>query len=211
MARSEIEYLLLKDKGPYHEVYVRRPLDPNPRACRFYAIVITLITISLIVLTSSLVYVFVVVPSETYQGDVLNWDGRKFRESQVHVLTHTHCGPLEGTSEQDAFVFKGIPYALPPVGNLRWQMPKPLSTRNGTCWRLTRQAKQFASSCVQPRTFGDYHSPVVGSEDCLYLNVWTPSLDPIAHLPVLVWIHGGNLVYGSGNDPSWSPNGENAR
>lgn len=207
---QELEYLLLKDKGPYHEVYVRRPLNPDRGSCRFYAIVITIIAVCLVLLVSSLVYVFVLIPSASWQGEVLNWDGRKYQEARTHVLTHTHCGPIEGSIEDGVYVFKGIPYAQPPTGKLRWARPLPFTTADRTCWTVTRQTKKFGSQCVQPRTFGDFASPPSGSEDCLFLNVWTQSLDPIAGLPVMVWIHGGDLVYGSGHAPAWSPTGEAA-
>ena len=199
---SDIEYLLLKDKGPYHEVYVRRPLHPNPGACKFYTIVITVISISLILLLLSLVYVFVLVPS--CQGNVLSWDGRTIQEARIHVLTHTQCGPVEGLVDDGVYVFKGIPYAVPPTGPRRWEKPQGLSRQHGTCWRGTRQTKQFGNVCVQPRGFSDFTS-FTGSEDCLVLNVWTQSLDPLAKLPVMFWIHGGSLVYGSGNMAHMTP------
>lgn len=197
---SDMEYLLLKDKGPYHEVYVRRRLNTNPGACKFYAIVITIITISLILLLTSLVYVFVLVPS--WQGNVLSWDGRPDKEARIHVLTHTQCGLVEGLVEKGVYVFKGIPYAVPPVGSRRWREPESLSQR--TCWKGNFQAKKFGSSCVQPQGFKNFTS-VVGNEDCLFVNVWTQSLDPLANRPVMFWIHGGNFVHGSGNTPPMSP------
>lgn len=196
---SDVEYLLLKDKGPYHEVYVRRPLHPNPGACRFYTIVISVISISLLLLLLSLVYVFVLVPS--WQGNVLSWDGRTLQAARTHLLTHTECGPVEGLVEGGVYVFKGIPYALPPVGPRRWEKPRGLSRQEGSCWRGTRPAKQFGASCLQPQGFNNF-SAFAGSEDCLVLNVWTQSLDPLAGLPVMFWIHGGSFIMGSGN---WAP------
>ncbi|KAL8587513.1 hypothetical protein ACOMHN_000919 [Nucella lapillus] len=198
---SDLEYLLLKEKGPYHEVYVRRRLNTNPGACKFYAIVITIITISLLLLLLSLVYVFVLVPS--WQGNVLSWDGRPDKEARIHVLTHTQCGLVEGLVEKGVYVFKGIPYAEPPVGSRRWREPRKMPREPRTCWRGTLQAKTFRSSCVQPQGFKNFS--LVGNEDCLFLNVWTQSLDPLANRPVMFWIHGGDFVHGSGNAPPMSP------
>ncbi|XP_076459937.1 neurotactin-like [Babylonia areolata] len=204
---SDLEYLLLKDKGPYHEVYVRRRLDNNPGLCKFYAAVISIITISLVLLLFCLVYVFVLVPS--WQGDVLSWDGRTEQQARTHVLTHTQCGLVEGMAEEGVYVFKGIPYAQPPVGSRRWREPGRMSHELGTCWRGTFQARRFGPSCVQPprRGFKRLDS-VVGSEDCLFLNVWTQSLDPLSNRPVMFWIHGGDLLYGSGHSPPMSPTPE---
>lgn len=199
---SDVEYLLLKEKGPYHEMYVRRRLNTDSNSCRFYTIVVVIITICLLILLNSLVYVFVLVPS--WQGNVLTWDGREAVEARVHVLAHTQCGPVEGLVEDDVFVFKGIPYAVPPVGDKRWQAPEEMSDRKGTCWKGVRQAKQFGSACVQPLGLNNF-SNFTGSEDCLFLNIWTRSLDPLARLPVMFWIHGGDLVYFSGNYHAYSP------
>nr|KAG5710474.1 hypothetical protein BaRGS_022292 [Batillaria attramentaria] len=184
-------------------MYVRRRLNTSSSSCKFYTTVIVIISISLLVLLNSLIYVFVLVPS--WQGQVLTYDGRKVSEALAHVLAHTQCGPVEGLLEEDVFVFKGIPYALPPEGSRRWQKPVGLNEKEGTCWKGTLQVKQFGSACVQPKDPNN-HSSFTGSEDCLFLNVWTRSLDPLAKLPVMVWIHGGDLVFFSGNYPGYSPN-----
>ena len=88
--------------------------------------------------------------------------------------------------------FKGIPYAAPPVGALRWRPPQPAPS-----WEGVRACEAFGPACPQPKI------PFVQlrerqSEDCLYLNVWTGAREPGAKLPVMVWIHGGSLVFGSG-------------
>ncbi|XP_076459354.1 neurotactin-like [Babylonia areolata] len=202
---SDVEYLLLREKGPYHDVYVRRRLNTNPGACKFYTIVIAVISVCLLVLLLSLVYVFVLVPS--WHQHVLSWNSRGGpQESRTHVLTHTRCGTVEGVVDGDVFIFKGIPYSLPPVGARRWDRPHKLE--GSRCWHGVYQAKTFGDMCLQPR----YNSSaVVGSEDCLYLNVWTQHLDPSDNLPVMVWIHGGYLLFGSGSMSPFCPTSDLTR
>ncbi|XP_046580393.1 para-nitrobenzyl esterase-like [Haliotis rubra] len=122
----------------------------------------------------------------------------------------TECGLVKGSLEQGVNVFKGIPYAEPPVNQNRWKAPVPLSNSTGTCWSGTYDATTFGTQCTQPINNTDFtHS--VGNEDCLYLNVWSPSLDGSDSLPVMVWIHGGDLVVGNGSMVAYSPNPEVAR
>jgi para-nitrobenzyl esterase len=97
-------------------------------------------------------------------------------------------GTLEGTSFGSApqgAAFLGVPYAAPPVGDLRWKPPEPLKK-----WKGMREATRFGAACPQlPAGW----LPYIGwSEDCLYLNVWTPQLDASAKLPVIVYFHGGS-------------------
>ena len=105
----------------------------------------------------------------------------------------TTTGAVRGTSSGPVNEFLGIPYAAPPVGALRWQPPQPAAR-----WSGVRDATQFAPHCPQPATpFGQASM----SEDCLFLNVFTPSHKKAgAHHPVMVWIHGGALVTGESND-----------
>lgn len=200
---SDVEYLLLKDKGPYHDLLVRRRLNVNPVSCKFYLIVVSVIASCLLLLLFSLVYVFVLLPS--WHGSVLTWDGRKYKGEQPRALAHTTCGTVEGLIEDNVFVFQGIPYAAPPVGTRRWRPPERLSATLGTCWSGTLKAQRFGQKCVQLEKYGDYSS-FAGGEDCLFLNVWTTSLDTFARAPVLLWLHSGSLVFGSGNIPGYSPN-----
>jgi para-nitrobenzyl esterase len=100
-------------------------------------------------------------------------------------------------------VYKGIPYAAPPVGDRRWKKPQ-----SPAAWTGVREAKEFSAPCMQvpyPQT-SVYYSPLrQTSEDCLYLNIWTTSGK--ARQPVMVWIHGGAYTRGSGETPTY--NGEN--
>ena len=115
------------------------------------------------------------------------------------TLVETKSGKLLGTHEDGLYVFRGIPYAAPPVGNLRWMPPQPVKP-----WPGTRSAEKFGPICPQnmfrisaiPRQT-TVEEPQ--SEDCLFLNVWTPGLT--GKRPVMVWIHGGAFTNGSGSSP----------
>ncbi|XP_076311899.1 pyrethroid hydrolase Ces2a-like [Tachypleus tridentatus] len=125
------------------------------------------------------------------------------------VTVHTKCGNYEGGVESEAFVFKGIPYAVPPVGEYRWKHSIPLAEDKERCKPYYHvQAKTFGSPCVQ---LNPYTKEYEGQEDCLYLNVWTPKLDREANLDVMVWIHGGFLQFGSGHHPGLCPSGKLAQ
>uniref|UniRef100_A0A672FW44 Carboxylic ester hydrolase n=1 Tax=Salarias fasciatus TaxID=181472 RepID=A0A672FW44_SALFA len=101
-----------------------------------------------------------------------------------------------------AYSFKGIPYAAPPVGALRWAPPAPPA-----CSSEVTDAGHFRSMCTQVRPLSST-GRLMGQEDCLFINVWTPTLQPGARLPVVVWIHGGYLHMLSGNEPGYSPTEE---
>ncbi|MEP9400525.1 carboxylesterase/lipase family protein [Sphingomonas silueang] len=106
------------------------------------------------------------------------------------------AGKVEGVRLGETDVFRGIPYARAPIGELRWKPPLPAAD-----WRDTRKATDFADACVQPapRTGSIYADPPRRmSEDCLALNVWRPRTP--GRYPVLVWVHGGSLIAGYGHE-----------
>lgn len=119
---------------------------------------------------------------------------KQLPENQVK----TQQGILEGVVEDGIRVFKGVPFAQAPVGDLRWKEPQPMQP-----WEGVRDAKQFGDDPMQPNVFGDMN--FLGSkrsEDCLYLNVWAPL--QAENCPVLIYFNGGGLMAGSGSEPRYA-------
>ena len=101
-----------------------------------------------------------------------------------------HDGALKGVVSGDVVSFKGIPFAAPPVGDLRWRAPQPPAH-----WDGVRAASAFGASCLQGGQFSMAMGPT--SEDCLTLNVWAPANPAAKKLPVMVWIYGGGFIGGT--------------
>ena len=116
---------------------------------------------------------------------------------------HTASGVVEGVRDDGLAVFKGLPYAAPPLGALRWRAPQAAPS-----WRGVRKADAFGNVCMQvpgaARAAGAGDVGPMG-EDCLTLNVWTPGTAG-ATRPVMVWIHGGALVFGAGSQAPYAGN-----
>jgi para-nitrobenzyl esterase len=125
-------------------------------------------------------------------------------QTPPQAIVRTSLGELSGVrlagsdGQAAVNVYKGIPYAAPPVGALRWRPPQPVAP-----WTGVRSADEFAPDC--PQSGAEPTRARQRAEDCLYLNIWTPAdanADAAAgSLPVMVWIHGGSFVAGSGSDP----------
>ncbi|XP_062327204.1 para-nitrobenzyl esterase [Osmerus eperlanus] len=116
-----------------------------------------------------------------------------------HLEVTTDCGRFRGTQKDGAYSFKGIPYAAPPTGQRRWAPPE-----RPACGEGVRDATRVGSMCPQVRPLSSAGT-VMGNEDCLFLNVWTPGMAPAMPLPVMVWLHGGFLHMLSGAEEGYAP------
>lgn len=117
------------------------------------------------------------------------------------IQTTIENGIIEGNYDTKTGIqtYFGIPFAKPPVGNLRWKAPQPLEN-----WKGVKETKKFSARPMQAVVFGDMNSRSNGlSEDCLYLNVWTPAQRNTKELPVLLYFYGGGNVAGDGSEPRY--------
>jgi para-nitrobenzyl esterase len=123
---------------------------------------------------------------------------------QSNAPVRTQAGLVQGSVVNGVRVYKGIPFAAPPLGNLRWAPPQPAKP-----WKGVLHADKYAPSCMQTPVVNEALglAPVTVSEDCLYLNVWTPAKSAGARLPVMVWIYGGGFIIGGTSMPQYD--GEN--
>jgi para-nitrobenzyl esterase len=117
------------------------------------------------------------------------------------VRATTSNGVIEGLydTKEGIQMYLGVPFAKPPVGDLRWKAPQPIDN-----WKDVKPTKSFSARPVQGIVFGDMHSRSAGmSEDCLYLNVWAPATRGQSGLPVLVYFFGGGFVAGDASEPRY--------
>ncbi|XP_069821972.1 para-nitrobenzyl esterase-like isoform X2 [Dendropsophus ebraccatus] len=184
-SQSEFKHLVNSEEEEEEETYLDRDFDIPDHSCNFP----TYKTIA--AMCGAVVILCLVVASLAYLSG---------NSACTFVDVTTECGKVRGQHCDKIYTFKGIPYASPPKGSLRWRPPK-----EPTCWNGTLDASEFKSMCAQVRPVSET-GEVMGSEDCLYVNVWTPSLDHEANLPVMFWIHGGYLLINSGSEPGYGPN-----
>ncbi len=120
-------------------------------------------------------------------------------ETRSALVAHTSYGPIRGATVLDGLVFKGVPYAAPPVGSRRFRPPEPPQP-----WDRTRDCLEFGPSPLQGPCAQSLFAPIARvaseDEDCLTLNIWTPGLDDEPR-PVMVWIYGGGFLWGSTTPP----------
>jgi para-nitrobenzyl esterase len=122
-----------------------------------------------------------------------------FCVAQAPAPVKVEGGLVQGAVEDELTVYRGIPFAAPPVGDLRWRAPQPVAK-----WDGVKETVKFAPACIQGMMMGPGGSGPAPSEDCLYLNVWSPAKSPRDRVPVFVWIYGGGFAGGATSMPTFS-------
>ena len=146
-------------------------------------------------LVNALCLIAVILNSASAQDTKRSGPGQSTTSATPTVRTAS--GIVRGVTEGDISIFRGIPYAAPPVGENRWRPPQPLPA-----WQGERDASSFGAQCPQAGFPPGSAMSANSSEDCLFVNVWRPAVaTQRARLPVMVWIHGGAFVFGSGSFP----------
>jgi para-nitrobenzyl esterase len=113
----------------------------------------------------------------------------------IKIDTGYITGTIMGEPGEEVRIYRGVPYAAPPVGNQRWTPPRP-----AVPWPGIRECTEFGSQAAQGPSILSPPRPIETSEDCLYLNILTPAKNKTDRLPVMVWMHGGGFEFGNGND-----------
>ena len=130
----------------------------------------------------------------------LLWAGAPAAVATADTIVQTESGSVRGLVAGGVESWKGIPFAAPPVGDLRWRAPQP-----AVPWDGVRDASAYGNDCMQQPAPSDAAPPgTEPSEDCLYLNVWRPADDDAQLKPVVVWIYGGGFVNGGSSPPTYS-------
>jgi para-nitrobenzyl esterase len=119
--------------------------------------------------------------------------------AQAPAPVKVEGGLVQGAIEDEMAVYRGIPFAAPPVGDLRWRAPQPVEK-----WGGVKETIKFAPACIQGIMMGPGGSGPAPSEDCLYLNIWSPAKSPGDRVPVFVWIYGGGFAGGATSIPTFS-------